>query len=165
MNGSLVVLLLFSILVLCSFAKFRTDDKNFDSTSEEDEKRHVKLESDSVPMPCALNESDGYRIYESASENVKSLYKNQRMYQSVDFIQRAHNHYLTFSSLSPFWDLFNALNTFMDMSDPDIDLSNHQHLYQTAEGLRKDGHPDWMIFVGFVDFDFIPIYSIQLSLK
>ena len=37
---------------------------------------------------------------------------------------------------------------FVDLSDPDTELSNHQHLWQTTEGIRKDGHPDWMQFVG-----------------
>ena len=32
----------------------------------------------------------------------------------------------------------------VDASDPDADLPNRIHMLQTAEGLRKAGHPDWM---------------------
>ena len=49
-----------------------------------------------------------------------------------------------------FWELFDYLKAFVDLSDPDINLTNHQHLFQTAEGLRKDGFPDWMQLVGLI---------------
>ena len=33
---------------------------------------------------------------------------------------------------------------------PDITLPNHQHLFQTAEGLRNAGHPEWMQVTGLI---------------
>ena len=38
----------------------------------------------------------------------------------------------------------------MDDSDPDTDLSQLEHLLQTAEQLRSDGQPRWMILTGFI---------------
>ena len=53
------------------------------------------------------------------------------------------NH-CSFELKATFWELFDYLKVFVDLSDPDINLTNHQHLFQTAEGLRKDGFPDWI---------------------
>ena len=37
-----------------------------------------------------------------------------------------------------------------DASDPDLDLPNKLHLLQTAEGIRRAGHPDWFVLVGLL---------------
>jgi inositol oxygenase len=42
------------------------------------------------------------------------------------------------------------LNNLIDSSDPDLALPNIQHLFQTAEGLRSEGRPDWMVLVGLL---------------
>jgi inositol oxygenase len=42
------------------------------------------------------------------------------------------------------------LNTLVDDSDPDIDLDQLQHLLQTSEAIRADGHPDWFVLTGFL---------------
>ena len=39
---------------------------------------------------------------------------------------------------------------FVDVSDPDIELPNLVHLYQTAEGIRAKGLPDWLQLAGFI---------------
>ena len=79
-------------------------------------------------------------------------YRQQRTYQTHEFATRAAEKYCTFGPerAAPFWELFDKLMGFVDLSDPDISLSNHQHLFQTAEGLREDGHPEWMQFVGLI---------------
>ncbi|KAK3590342.1 hypothetical protein CHS0354_025734 [Potamilus streckersoni] len=43
------------------------------------------------------------------------------------------------------------LNTFLDESDPDVDIPNAVHAFQTAEGIRKM-HPDkeWLQLTGLV---------------
>jgi inositol oxygenase len=47
-------------------------------------------------------------------------------------------------------DAIKILDNFVDNSDPDINLSNIHHLFQTAEGIRRDGHPEWMQLVGLI---------------
>jgi inositol oxygenase len=42
------------------------------------------------------------------------------------------------------------LNTLVDDSDPDIELDQLQHLLQTSEAIRADGHPDWFVLTGFI---------------
>jgi inositol oxygenase len=35
-------------------------------------------------------------------------------------------------------------------SDPDTDLTQIEHLLQTSEAIRRDGHPRWFVLAGFV---------------
>ena len=42
------------------------------------------------------------------------------------------------------------LNVFIDVSDPDINLPNLHHLFQTAEAIRQDGHPEWLQLTGLL---------------
>ena len=48
------------------------------------------------------------------------------------------------------WRTSEYLNTLVDDSDPDTDLSQLQHLLQTSEAIRADGHPDWFVLAGFL---------------
>jgi inositol oxygenase len=48
------------------------------------------------------------------------------------------------------WEAMEFLNTLVDDSDPDTDLSQLEHLMQTAEQIRADGHPDWFVLTGLV---------------
>ena len=48
------------------------------------------------------------------------------------------------------WEAMEYLNTLVDDSDPDTDLSQIQHLLQTSEAIRADGHPDWFVLAGLV---------------
>lgn len=47
-------------------------------------------------------------------------------------------------------EAFLELENYIDASDPDMDLPNLLHLLQTAEGIRKAGHPEWMQLVGLL---------------
>ena len=42
------------------------------------------------------------------------------------------------------------LNTLVDDSDPDIELDQLQHLLQTSEAIRQDGHEDWFVLTGLL---------------
>src|SRR5260370_41907486 len=42
------------------------------------------------------------------------------------------------------------LNTLVDDSDPDIDLAQREHLLQTSEAIRADGHDDWFVLTGLI---------------
>ena len=48
------------------------------------------------------------------------------------------------------WEALEYLNTLVDDSDPDTDLSQLEHLLQTAEQIRRDGHPRWFILTGLI---------------
>jgi inositol oxygenase len=48
------------------------------------------------------------------------------------------------------WEAMEFLNTLVDDSDPDTELSQIEHLMQCAEAIRADGHPRWMILTGLI---------------
>jgi len=48
------------------------------------------------------------------------------------------------------WDAIAALDTIVDESDPDLDLPQSIHAFQTAEKLRADGQPRWLILTGLI---------------
>ncbi len=48
------------------------------------------------------------------------------------------------------WEAMEFLNTLVDDSDPDTDLSQIEHLMQTAEAIRADGHPRWFVLTGLI---------------
>jgi inositol oxygenase len=48
------------------------------------------------------------------------------------------------------WEAAEYLNTLVDDSDPDTDLSQIEHLLQTSEAIRRDGHPRWFVMAGLV---------------
>ncbi|KAF8761519.1 hypothetical protein RHS01_01114 [Rhizoctonia solani] len=48
------------------------------------------------------------------------------------------------------WEAIEMLETLVDDSDPDTELSQIEHLLQTAEAIRRDGKPEWMQVVGLV---------------
>lgn len=95
---------------------------------------------------------DGYRNYEEPGrDTVKEFYRLNHTYQTFDFVQEKRNNYLNFNKKEmPVWEAFQFLNQLVDDSDPDTDLDQFQHLLQTSEAIRRDGHPDWMVLVGLM---------------
>ena len=91
-----------------------------------------------------------YRDYSNCNESVVNCYKEARKYQTTSFVKDCIKKYCVFKKNADFWDLFDKLSDFVDLSDPDLDLPNKHHLFQTAEGIRKDGHPEWMQVVGLI---------------
>ena len=96
--------------------------------------------------------TEEYRNYEApARDTVKEFYRLNHTYQTYDFVQQKRANYLRFDKKKmPVWDAFQFLNQLVDDSDPDTDLDQFQHLLQTAEAIRNDGHPDWMVCVGLL---------------
>ena len=61
-----------------------------------------------------------------------------------------HKKYLKFDKKLNIKNIFKSLEKFVDISDPDISLPNYYHGIQTAEAIRKDGHPEWLQLVGLI---------------
>lgn len=93
-----------------------------------------------------------FRNYQQdANPNVTEFYRQNHQFQTLDFILEKKNQYcgLTRGKKS-IWDMAEYLNTLVDDSDPDTDLTQIEHLLQTSEAIRKDGHPRWFVLAGFV---------------
>lgn len=95
---------------------------------------------------------EAFRDYETTvRDTVKEFYQLNHQYQTYDFVVQQKNNYLRFNKKEmPVWDAFDFLNQLVDDSDPDTDLDQLQHLLQTSEAIRRDGHPDWMILTGLM---------------
>ena len=82
---------------------------------------------------------------------MREFYRLNHKYQTYEFVQEKRKEFLKFDKKRmPVWDAFNFLNQLVDDSDPDTDLDQFQHLLQTSEAIRTDGHPDWMVLTGLM---------------
>ena len=105
------------------------------------------------PETIATDKStDAFRNYVAPPrDTVKEFYRLNHTYQSYDFVMQKQKEFLGFTKKEmPIWKAFDFLNELVDDSDPDTDLDQMQHLLQTSEAIRRDGHPDWMVLVGLV---------------
>lgn len=108
---------------------------------------------DRYPDPGSIAESkstEEFRNYdEPARDSVKEFYRLNHTYQTYKFVLEKKSDFLKFDKKEmPVWKAFDFLNTLVDDSDPDTDLDQFQHLLQTSEAIRTDGHPDWMVLAG-----------------
>jgi inositol oxygenase len=94
--------------------------------------------------------TEEYRNYETPGrDSVREFYRLNHQYQTFDFVQQKKAEFLSFDKKEmSVWDAFQFLNELVDDSDPDTDLDQFQHLLQTSEAIRADGHPDWMVLAG-----------------
>jgi len=105
------------------------------------------------PKSIAKNKAtEDYRNYETpARDSVKEFYRLNHTYQDYEFVVKKKADFLQFNRKEmPVWDAFQFLNQLVDDSDPDTDLDQFQHLLQTSEAIRQDGHPDWMVLTGLL---------------
>ena len=95
--------------------------------------------------------SSEFRDYQRSSKGVRDHYRKLRKNQTVEYnrlirrkiAERERKH-------EDFWEVLHRLDSFIDVSDPDISLPNSVHCFQTAEAIRKDGHPEWLQLVGLI---------------
>jgi inositol oxygenase len=97
-------------------------------------------------------DKDAYRNYDNpARDTVREFYRLNHRYQTYAFVIEKEQQFLSLKRLemTP-WQALEYLNQLVDDSDPDIDLSQLDHLLQTAEAIRADGHPDWFVLTGLI---------------
>jgi len=97
---------------------------------------------------------EDFRNFKSSSrqEYVQRLYKNLNTRQTYDFVVGQKDKYcnLTHGEMTV-WEVIEWLDGFVDEADPDTDLPNSIHDFQTAERIRAV-HPDkeWFHLVGLL---------------
>lgn len=103
-------------------------------------------------VEAAKKSKEEFRNYETTvRDTVKEFYRLNHRYQTYDFVKEKKSNFLQFNKREmPVWEAFDFLNQLVDDSDPDTDLDQFQHLLQTSEAIRRDGHPDWMILTGLM---------------
>lgn len=98
-------------------------------------------------------EQEEFRNYVDSErvETVREFYRINHEFQTYDFVCAKEKEFLKFDRKEmSIWEAVDFLNTLVDDSDPDIDLDQLQHLLQTSEAIRADGHPDWFVLTGFL---------------
>ena len=118
-------------------------NKDIEGLWEEDLKRRY-------PQP---NKPEGnFRNYDDpARDTVKEFYRLNHQFQTLAFVKNKKDDFLALNRRKmSLWEAVEFLNTLVDDSDPDINLDQTQHLMQTSEAIRADGHPDWFILTGFL---------------
>ncbi len=96
-------------------------------------------------------EQSAFRDYSTAPPVVREFYRLNHTHQTLDFAQGKQAQYSSRTKTEMgIWEAMEFLNTLVDDSDPDTDLSQIEHNLQTAEALRRDGEPRWMQLTGLI---------------
>lgn len=95
---------------------------------------------------------DEFRNYSAgANPGVTEFYRQNHANQTLDFVLEKRAEYLKLNrGKKSIWEAAEYLNTLVDDSDPDTDLSQIEHLLQTSEAIRGDSHPRWFVLAGFI---------------
>ena len=93
-----------------------------------------------------------FRQYDAkANPGVAEFYRLNHQYQTHEYVLAKEKEYFDLKrGKKSIWEAAEYLNTLVDDSDPDTDLTQIEHLLQTSEAIRRDGHPRWMVATGFV---------------
>lgn len=118
----------------------------------DDEKRKLGLYLDETTFKPKNQDEESFRIFSEENEEVKRTYKNMHTNQTYDFVQKKFAHWTQFNKAEmTVMEGLEFLNTLIDESDPDVDVPNIYHAFQTAERIREQ-HPDqdWFQLVGLI---------------
>jgi inositol oxygenase len=88
-----------------------------------------------------------FRDYrKEARASVKEFYRLNHTHQTYEFVLGKKRQYLSLDKRKMgIWEAMEYLNTLVDDSDPDTEMSQIEHLLQAGEAARKDGQPRWFI--------------------
>ena len=82
---------------------------------------------------------------------VREFYRLNHTNQTLEFVKRKREQWLGLDHMEAgIWEMMERLNTLVDDSDPDTDLSQIEHNLQTAEAIRAAGHPRWFQLAGLI---------------
>lgn len=103
------------------------------------------------PEP-GVKAKDDFRNYDSPTrDTVREFYRLNHTHQTLKFARAKREEYGSLDKREMgVWEACEYLNTLVDDSDPDTDLSQIEHLLQTAEAIRADGHPRWFVLTGLI---------------
>jgi inositol oxygenase len=123
------------------------------STIQQEPLKHIDQWDDFVAGRYREGKAqEEFRNYdEQANPSVAEFYRLNHANQTLDFVLKKEKE---FGSLKrgrkSIWAAAEYLNTLVDESDPDTDLTQIEHLLQTSEAIRMDGHPRWFVLTGFI---------------
>lgn len=94
----------------------------------------------------SINEDDPIK------ERVRKTYEEMHTFQTVEFVENQHKKWRRFDHFkATVRDALEKLNDLVDESDPDVDIPNIVHAFQTAERIREDyPNMDWFHLTGLI---------------
>jgi inositol oxygenase len=97
-------------------------------------------------------EREAYRNYgKEVRPGVADFYRANHRHQTLEFVRQKTAQFAPGQhGQMSVWEAMEFLDTLVDDSDPDTDVTQMQHLLQTAEAIRHDGHPRWFVLAGLV---------------
>ncbi|KAF7960575.1 hypothetical protein EAE96_000254 [Botrytis aclada] len=92
-----------------------------------------------------------FRRYDESKAHVKAFYTEQHEKQTVEYNITVREEFANRER----WEMSVMeaallLDKFVDQSDPDTEVGQLEHLFQTSERMRLEGRPDFMVVTGFV---------------
>lgn len=91
------------------------------------------------------------RYRDDPRAGVKEFYRLNHTSQTLEFVLGKKKELLSLKKRKMgMWEAIQVLEKLVDDSDPDTELSQLEHLLQTAEAIRSDGHPRWFILTGLI---------------
>mmetsp|Transcript_9310 Transcript_9310/g.23699 ORF Transcript_9310/g.23699 Transcript_9310/m.23699 type:complete len:406 (-) Transcript_9310:359-1576(-) len=110
-----------------------------------------------VKVKEQCKESEKFRDYtldHDRKDIVTAHYRDMKTFQTVDFVKKMHAKYSfadgAYRAQMTVREAFDKLDGYVDSSDPDLGLPNLIHCLQTAEAIRRAGHPDWLVLTGLI---------------
>lgn len=104
----------------------------------------------------AEKKKEEFRNYSSSArqQRVETFYHEQHEKQNLEFVRKQRERHLKLDKGEMgVWEALEYLNTVVDDSDPDTNLTQMAHALQTAESIRRD-YPgeqyDWFHLVGLI---------------
>ena len=93
-----------------------------------------------------------FRQYDATvTPGVAEFYRQNHENMTVDYVLGKEAEYFALKKgQKTIWEAADFLNTLVDDSDPDTDLTQIEHLLQTSEAMRRDNQPRWMVLTGFI---------------
>jgi len=106
----------------------------------------------SLQVRYPAKKPEEFRNYRDAVRpGVRDFYRLNHERQTLAFVQAKKREYLPLEKRRmSVWQAMEFLNTLVDDSDPDTDLSQIEHLLQTSEAIRRHGQPRWFILAGLI---------------
>lgn len=105
------------------------------------------IQSNLAPVPSVFDgiktnakNDEEFRIYDAndSPARVVEHYRDMRNFHTIDFYRKMEDKYDfsngNYRKLMTIEEAFAELESYVDASDPDLDLPNLLHLLQTAEG-------------------------------
>merc|ERR1711962_1107857 len=103
----------------------------------------------------AFKEKEAFRDYtqnDELGDRVKKTYYEMHTCQTLAFVKDQHTKWLQYDHMEAnVMEALDMLNDLVDESDPDTELPNIVHAFQTAERIREE-HPDkdWFHLIGLI---------------